>query len=55
VRLAGGRIFLTGAVAAAERRAAVEEVVREVAAGVEVVNELTVPGVEPPGDEESLP
>jgi osmotically-inducible protein OsmY len=55
VRLAGGRIFLTGAVAAAERRAAVEEVVREVAAGVEVVNELTVTGVEPPGDEESLP
>jgi hypothetical protein len=55
VRLAGGRIFLTGTVATAERRGAVEEVVREVAPDVEVVNELTVAGDAPPGDEESLP
>jgi osmotically-inducible protein OsmY len=55
VRLAGGRIFLTGTVATAERRGAVEEVVREVAPDVEVVNELAVAGDAPPGDEESLP
>jgi osmotically-inducible protein OsmY len=55
VRLAGGRIFLTGAVATDERRGAVEQVVREVAPGTEVVNELTVSGDAPPGEGERLP
>jgi osmotically-inducible protein OsmY len=55
VRLVAGRIFLTGAVATAERRGAVEEVVREMAPGHEVVNELTVAGEGEPGGGERLP
>jgi len=55
VRIAGGRIFLTGAVATRERRAAVETVVREVAPDVDVANELTVTVETGPGPEESLP
>lgn len=55
VRLAGGRIFLTGGVATDERRGAVEEVVREVAPDMEVVNELTVTDEAPPGEGERLP
>jgi osmotically-inducible protein OsmY len=55
VRLAGGRIFLSGAVATEERCEAVAEVVREVAAGFEVVNELSVAAESEPGDGERLP
>jgi osmotically-inducible protein OsmY len=55
VRIAGGRIFLTGAVATDERRAAVEEVVREIAPGQDVANELTVIVETEPGPEEPLP
>lgn len=55
VRLAGGRIFLAGAVATEERCRAVEEVVREVAPGHEVVNELTVAAEAEPGGGEQLP
>jgi osmotically-inducible protein OsmY len=55
VRIAGGRIFLTGAVATDERRAAVEEVVREIAPGQDVANELTVTVETEPGPEEPLP
>jgi hypothetical protein len=55
VRLAGGRIFLSGAVATMERCRAVEEVVREVAPGHDVVNELSVSGEAGPGEGERLP
>ena len=55
VRIAGGRIFLTGSVATKERCVAVEEVVREVAPGLDVANELTVTAAEiAPGPEEPL-
>ena len=55
VRIAGGRIFLTGAVATKERSAAVETVVREVAPDIDVLNELTVTIETAPGPEEALP
>ncbi|HEX2026104.1 MAG TPA: BON domain-containing protein [Actinomycetota bacterium] len=56
VRLAGGRIFLSGTVATDERCRAVEEVVREVAPGRDVVNELSVsPEEAMPGEGERLP
>jgi osmotically-inducible protein OsmY len=55
VRLAAGRIFLTGSVATPERRAAVEQVVRETAPEHAVVNELTVGDEDQPGPEERLP
>jgi osmotically-inducible protein OsmY len=55
VRIAGGRIFLTGAVATEERRTAVEAVVREIAPGQDVANELTVTVETEPGPEEPLP
>ena len=55
VRLAAGRIFLSGAVATSERSLAVEEVVREVAPEREVVNELSVSGEAGPGGGERLP
>ena len=55
VRIAGGRIFLTGAVATKERCIAVEQVVREVAPGIDVANELTVTIETDPGPEEALP
>jgi osmotically-inducible protein OsmY len=55
VRLAAGRIFLTGAVATEERCEAVAQVVREVAEGYEVVNELSVAAEAEPGDGERLP
>ena len=55
VRIAGGRIFLTGAVATKERCEAVETVVREVAPDIEVANELTVTVETEPGPEEALP
>jgi osmotically-inducible protein OsmY len=55
VRLAGGRIFLTGAVATPERREVVGDVVREVVPDLEVVNELTVAGEAEPGGGERLP
>lgn len=55
VRIAGGRIFLTGAVASKERCSAVEAVVREVAPDLDIANELTVTIETEPGPEESLP
>ena len=55
VRIAGGRLFLTGAVATRERCAAVEEVVREVAPDLDVANQLTVSAEAEPGPEEALP
>lgn len=54
VRIASGRVFLTGAVATAERRQAVEEVVRELAPDLEVHNELSVTEEQPPGPSERL-
>ena len=54
VRIAGGRIFLTGAVATEERCRAVEAVVREVAPDLDVANELTVTVETEPGPEEAL-
>ena len=55
VRIAGGRLFLTGAVATRERCSAVEEVVREVAPGLDVANQLTVSAETEPGPDEALP
>ncbi len=55
VRIAGGRIFLTGVVATSERRGAVETVVREIAPDLDVANELTVSEETEPGPEEALP
>jgi osmotically-inducible protein OsmY len=55
VRIAAGRIFLTGTVATAERRDAVQAVVREVAPDLEIVNELSLVPAAEPGPAESLP
>jgi osmotically-inducible protein OsmY len=54
VTVAGRRIFLTGEVATGERRAAVADVVREVAPGYEVHNETDVPAVDAPAEPEEL-
>jgi osmotically-inducible protein OsmY len=54
VRMAGGRIFLTGTVSTVERCGAVEEVVRELAPGYQVSNELSCVEVSDPGPEENL-
>jgi hypothetical protein len=54
VRIAGGRIFLTGSVATKERRLAVEEVVREIAPGQGISNDLSVVVEHDPGPEEEL-
>ncbi|MGH2676187.1 MAG: BON domain-containing protein [Actinomycetota bacterium] len=53
-RIAGGRVFLTGAVATPERREAVERVVREVAPDLEVHNELSVTEEQGPGPAERV-
>lgn len=55
VRIAGGRIFLTGTVSTLDRCAAVEEVVRELAPDYRVSNELSCVEVPDPGPEENLP
>jgi hypothetical protein len=55
VRIAAGRIFLTGTVATAERRDAVQVVVREVAPDLEIFNELSLAPAAEPGPAESLP
>jgi hypothetical protein len=54
VRIAGGKIFLTGSVATSERCVAVEEVVREVAPGHGISNDLSVVNEHDPGPEEKL-
>jgi osmotically-inducible protein OsmY len=54
VRIAGGRVFLAGAVATSERREAVEQVVRETAPELDVHNELSVTEDLPPGPSESV-
>jgi osmotically-inducible protein OsmY len=55
VRIAGGRIFLTGTVSTLDRCAAVEEVVREFAPDHQVSNNLSCTEVPGPGPEENLP
>lgn len=55
VALAGDKILVSGAVATEERRAAVAEVVGEVAAGYQVVNGTEVPSTEPATTAEELP
>lgn len=55
VRIAGGRVFLTGGVATEERRKAVEDVVRDVVPDLDVANELSVTVETEPGPEEPLP
>ena len=42
VALAGGRVFLSGTVPTAERKAAISEVVRELLPTHDIVNETTV-------------
>lgn len=54
VRIAGGRVFLAGAVATSERREAVERVVREVAPELEVHNEISVTEDLGPGPSEPV-
>lgn len=54
VRIAGGRVFLAGAVATSERREAVEQVVRETAPELDVHNELSVTEDLPPGPSEPV-
>ena len=54
VRIAGGRIFLTGSVATRERCLAVETVVREVAPGHRISNDLSVVNEQDAGPEEEL-
>ncbi len=54
VRIAGGRVFLAGAVATAERREAVERVVGEVCPDFQVVTQLSVTENQPPGPSEPV-
>ena len=54
VRIAGGRVFLAGAVATAERRQAVERVVRDVVPDLDVVNQLSVTEGQQPGPSEPV-
>ena len=55
VRIAGGRVFLTGSVVTDERCRSAEDVVRETAPDHEVVNQLSVVREDDPGPEEPLP
>lgn len=54
VRIAGGGVFLAGAVATSERREAVEQVVRETAPELDVHNELSVTEDLGPGPSEPV-
>ncbi len=54
VRIAAGRIFLSGSVVTEERCMAVEEVVRDVAPEFEIANELSVVDERQPGPEEEV-
>lgn len=54
VRVAGGRIFLTGSVTTEERCRAVERVVRETAPDHDVSNDLSVVPEQEPGPEEEI-
>jgi hypothetical protein len=54
VRIAGGGVFVTGTVATAERRDAVETVVREVVPDLEVRCELSVTEEQTPGPSERV-
>jgi hypothetical protein len=54
VRIAGGRVFLSGSVVTDDRCRAVEEVVREVAPELGISNELSVVNEQEPGPEEQL-
>jgi osmotically-inducible protein OsmY len=44
-------VTLRGEVAGEQRRRLIAEVVREAAPGLEIRNEVTVPDLEPPGEE----
>jgi osmotically-inducible protein OsmY len=50
VQVAGERVVLTGTAATPAQRAAIAEVVEELAGGYEVVNEMAVP----PADEDGM-
>jgi osmotically-inducible protein OsmY len=54
VRIAGGGVFLAGAVATKERRKAVEQVVREMVPDLDVHNELSVTEDQGPGPSERV-
>lgn len=54
IRIAGDRIFLTGAVATPERRDAVERVVRDVCPDYDVVNQLSITQDQAPGPSEPV-
>jgi osmotically-inducible protein OsmY len=53
VRIAAGRVIVTGALPSEERRRAVEDVVRERCGELQVDNQTTVPDL-PPGGEEAV-
>jgi osmotically-inducible protein OsmY len=54
VQVAGDRVVLTGTAATADQRAAIGEVVRELADGYKVVDEMTVLSAEEDGTVEEL-
>lgn len=54
VTIAGGKVFLSGQVATAGRRAAVEEVTREMVPGYEIHNGITTARLEQADDSEAL-
>jgi uncharacterized Rossmann fold enzyme len=54
VTIAGDRVVVSGAVPTAERRAAVEEVLRERCGDLAIDNQVTVPTLAPATDEEPL-
>lgn len=54
VAVAGGRIFLTGEVATAQRRDAITEVLRERFPDYDIANEVSVASIAPAGEAEPL-
>lgn len=54
VDVVGERLIVRGSVGSEQRRRAIDDVARDVAPGVEVVNETDVKEVHEPGAEESI-
>lgn len=54
VQVAGGRVVLTGTAATPAQRAAIAEVVAELAGGYEVVNEMAILSADEDGPVEEL-
>jgi osmotically-inducible protein OsmY len=54
VKLAGGKVFITGSIPTAERCRAIEEVASEAAPGFEIQNHVVVYEAREPDEEEHL-